>query len=136
MPVLSERDDIIVITDERTGPQYDTLAMNMRRRSRTLLFRVHRHPSWPARNSPGRSSAYVSVYNFRDSIEDGATVPLYYENRILDFSSSTTISMTTSSCWRRPLDRSGRFSPVLSPVPSVTRSQRLEKIADDPSITS
>ena len=25
---------------------------------------------------------YVSVYNFRDSIRDGATVPLYYENRI------------------------------------------------------
>jgi type I restriction enzyme R subunit len=25
---------------------------------------------------------YVSVYNFRDAIEDGATVPLYYENRI------------------------------------------------------
>src|SRR3546814_14933713 len=25
---------------------------------------------------------YVSIYNFRDAIEDGATVPLYYENRI------------------------------------------------------
>src|SRR5918994_2323858 len=25
---------------------------------------------------------YVSVYNFRDAIVDGATVPLYYENRI------------------------------------------------------
>ena len=25
---------------------------------------------------------YVAIYNFRDAIEDGATVPLYYENRI------------------------------------------------------
>ncbi len=25
---------------------------------------------------------YVSIYNFRQSIEDNATVPLYYENRI------------------------------------------------------
>ena len=25
---------------------------------------------------------YVSVYNFAQSIADGATVPLYYENRI------------------------------------------------------
>jgi type I restriction enzyme R subunit len=25
---------------------------------------------------------YVSIYNFSDAIEDGATVPLYYENRI------------------------------------------------------
>ena len=25
---------------------------------------------------------YVSVYNFQQSVADGATVPLYYENRI------------------------------------------------------
>ena len=25
---------------------------------------------------------YVSIYNFRQSVEDKATVPLYYENRI------------------------------------------------------
>src|SRR5690625_7688889 len=24
---------------------------------------------------------YVSIYNFRQSVEDGATVPLFYENR-------------------------------------------------------
>ena len=24
---------------------------------------------------------YVSIYNFRESMDDGATVPLYYENR-------------------------------------------------------
>src|SRR5262245_37383267 len=27
---------------------------------------------------------YVSIYNFRQSIEDNATVPLFYENRIPD----------------------------------------------------
>ena len=25
---------------------------------------------------------YVSIYNFKQSIDDGATVPLYYENRL------------------------------------------------------
>ena len=25
---------------------------------------------------------YVSIYNFKQSVDDGATVPLYYENRI------------------------------------------------------
>ncbi len=28
---------------------------------------------------------YVSIYNFKQSIEDGATVPLYYENHIPQF---------------------------------------------------
>ena len=30
MPVLSDRDDVIVITDEAHRSQYDTLALNMR----------------------------------------------------------------------------------------------------------
>ncbi|MCG2736841.1 MAG: hypothetical protein L6282_10665, partial [Candidatus Methanoperedenaceae archaeon] len=25
---------------------------------------------------------YISIYNFKQSVDDGATVPLYYENRI------------------------------------------------------
>jgi type I site-specific restriction-modification system R (restriction) subunit len=27
---------------------------------------------------------YISIYNFKQSIDDGATVPLFYENRILE----------------------------------------------------
>jgi type I restriction enzyme R subunit len=27
---------------------------------------------------------YISIYDFKQSVEDGATVPLYYENRILE----------------------------------------------------
>ena len=32
---------------------------------------------------------YVSIYDFQQSIEDGATVPLYYENRTPNCGSST-----------------------------------------------
>ncbi len=35
----------------------------------------------------------MSVYNFQQAIEDGATVPLYYENRIPNYSSVTPTSM-------------------------------------------
>ncbi|MCP6768877.1 hypothetical protein NL529_28940, partial [Klebsiella pneumoniae] len=38
MPVLSERDDVIVITDEAHRTQYDTLALNMRRALPNALF--------------------------------------------------------------------------------------------------
>ena len=45
---------------------------------------------------------YVSIYDFARSIEDGATVPLYYENRSPSCRSSTTTSTATSSaCWKR-----------------------------------
>ena len=35
MPVCSDREDVIVITDEAHRSQYSTLALNMRRRCRT-----------------------------------------------------------------------------------------------------
>lgn len=43
-PLLSERDDIIVITDEAHRSQYDSLAMNMRRsmpNASFMAFSVH-----------------------------------------------------------------------------------------------
>lgn len=85
MPVLSERDDIIVITDEAHRSQYDQLAWNMRQALPNASFLGFTGtPLIAGEEELTRQvfGSYVSVYNFRDSIEDGATVPLYYENRI------------------------------------------------------
>lgn len=83
-PVLSERDDIIVIVDEAHRSQYDTMAMNMRKALPNAAFIAFTGTPLLA----GEEFTYevfgdpVSIYNFTQSIEDGATVPLYYENRI------------------------------------------------------
>ena len=84
MPALSERNDIIVITDEAHRSQYDTLALNMRRALPNAAFMGFTGTPLVAGEELTRREFgdYVSVYNFRDAIEDGATVPLYYENRI------------------------------------------------------
>jgi type I restriction enzyme, R subunit len=84
MPVLSERDDIIVITDEAHRSQYDVLAWNMRTALPNASFLGFTGTPLIAGEELTRQvfGDYVSVYNFQDSIEDGATVPLYYENRI------------------------------------------------------
>ncbi len=83
-PVLSERADIIVITDEAHRSQYDQLAANMRRALPNAAFIGF--TGTPLMGGEERTREvfgdYVSVYNFAQSIEDGATVPLYYENRI------------------------------------------------------
>jgi type I restriction enzyme R subunit len=82
-PVLSERDDIIVLTDEAHRSQYDTLAMNMRTALPNAKFVAF--TGTPLITGEERTREvfgdYVSIYNFRQSIEDGATVPLFYENR-------------------------------------------------------
>lgn len=85
MPVLSQRSDIIVITDEAHRSQYDTLALNMRRalpNASMMGFTGTPLIAGEEQLTREQFGDYVSIYNFRDAIEDGATVPLYYENRI------------------------------------------------------
>jgi type I restriction enzyme R subunit len=84
MPVLSDRTDVIVITDEAHRTQYDALALNMRRALPNASFMGFTGTPLIVGEELTRQQFgdYVSTYNFRDAIEDGATVPLYYENRI------------------------------------------------------
>lgn len=84
-PLLSERSDIIVITDEAHRSQYDIFALNMRNalpNAGFLGFTGTPLISGEEERTREVFGEYVSVYDFARSIEDGATVPLYYENRI------------------------------------------------------
>lgn len=84
MPVLSERRDIIVITDEAHRSQYDQLAANMRQALPNAAFiGFTGTPLIAGQEQRTREvfGDYVSIYNFAQSVADGATVPLYYESR-------------------------------------------------------
>ncbi len=83
-PVLSEREDIIVITDEAHRSQYDTLALNMRTALPKASFLAFTGTPLIVGEEKTRQvfGDYISVYDFRQSVDDKATVPLYYENRI------------------------------------------------------
>ena len=83
MPVLSTRKDIIVLTDEAHRSQYDTLAMNMRAALPNATFVAFTGTPLIAGEERTREvfGDYVSIYDFQQSVEDGATVPLFYENR-------------------------------------------------------
>ncbi|MDQ3676132.1 MAG: HsdR family type I site-specific deoxyribonuclease, partial [Actinomycetota bacterium] len=83
--VCSDREDVVVITDEAHRSQYSTLALNMREalpNASFLGFTGTPLIAGEAQRTREVFGDYVSTYNFRDSIEDGATVPLFYENRI------------------------------------------------------
>jgi type I restriction enzyme R subunit len=84
-PELSSRSDVIVITDEAHRSQYDIFALNMRNALPNAGFiGFTGTPLIKGEEERTREvfGDYVSVYDFARSIEDGATVPLYYENRI------------------------------------------------------
>ncbi|WP_414756274.1 type I restriction endonuclease subunit R [Anabaena sp. CCY 9910] len=83
-PILSDRNDIIVIVDEAHRTQYKTLAENMRAglpnanylafTGTPLLGKKRKTNEW--------FGDYVSEYNFSQSVDDGATVPLFYQKRV------------------------------------------------------
>jgi type I restriction enzyme R subunit len=83
-PVVSERDDVIVITDEAHRTQYDILALNMRNALPNASFLGFTGTPLIAGEERTREvfGDYVSEYSFAASTADHATVPLYYENRI------------------------------------------------------
>lgn len=83
-PVLSDRDDIIVIVDEAHRTQYKSLAENLRAglpNANYLAF-----TGTPLLGKDRKTNAwfgdYVSEYNFSQSMDDGATVPLFYQKRV------------------------------------------------------
>ena len=83
-PMLSDRPDIIVITDEAHRSQYDIFALNMRNALPNAAFIGFTGTPLMAGEEKTREvfGQYVSIYSFKQSVDDNATVPLYYENRI------------------------------------------------------
>jgi type I restriction enzyme R subunit len=81
--MLCDRSDVIVLTDEAHRSQYDTLALNMRAALPKAMFLAFTGTPLIAGEERTKDvfGDYVSIYDFQQSIEDGATVPLFYENR-------------------------------------------------------
>ena len=77
-PKLSDRSDIIVMTDEAHRSQYDVFAMNMRKALPNASFIGFTGTPLIAGEEKTREvfGDYVSIYNFKQSADDGATVPL------------------------------------------------------------
>ena len=86
-PLLSDRRNIVVIADEAHRSQYDFIDG----------FARHLHDALPNasfigftgtpiesddRSTPAVFGEYIDKYDILRAVEDGATVPIYYENRL------------------------------------------------------
>jgi type I restriction enzyme R subunit len=80
---VTKRENIIVISDEAHRTQGGSLAMNLRNALPNASFiGFTGTPLFKDDEITKRIFGdYVSKYDFKRSVEDGATVPLYYENR-------------------------------------------------------
>ena len=99
-PVLSERRNIVVIADEAHRGQYDLIdgfARHMRDAlpNASYIGFTGTPLELTDRNTRAVFGEYISVYDIQRAVEDGATVPIYYESRLaklaLDEIGSTTL---------------------------------------------
>lgn len=137
-PLLSERDNIIVITDEAHRSQYDSLAMNMRKAMPNASFMAFTGTPLLAGEAKTQEvfGDYISIYNFADAVDDGATLPLYYENRVPEVSvSSDTIGDDIAEILDQAdltEEQETRLETEFSKAYHIiTRDDRLETIAAD-----
>lgn len=80
---ITRRDNIIVISDEAHRTQGGDLALNLRNALPNASFMGFTGTPLFKDDELTRRifGDYVSRYDFKRSVDDGATVPLYYENR-------------------------------------------------------
>lgn len=83
-PLLTDRNDVVVIVDEAHRTQYKDLAENMRAGLKHAQFLAFTGTPLLGRDRKTNQwfGDYVSEYNFQQSMDDGATVPLYYQKRV------------------------------------------------------
>ena len=135
----TDRDDIIVISDEAHRTQYGTLASNMRNAlpnasyigfTGTPLFKDDEL----TRRVFGE---YVSTYDFQRAVEDEATVPLYYDARgdklkVIIGDLNERIAAKLEELEIDDIDVQQRLEQALAQdYHVITAKQRLDQIARD-----
>lgn len=96
-PILNDRHNIVVISDEAHRSQYGLKATLKADGSYKFGFAKHMRDALPNAAFIGFTGTpianedkdtravfgdYVSIYDIQDAVDDGATVPIYYESRL------------------------------------------------------
>jgi type I restriction enzyme R subunit len=136
MPVLSTRRNVIVMADEAHRTQYDGLAANVT----VALPHATRIGFTGTPIEKGDRSTHVvfgdliSVYRMERAVEDGATVPIYYESRRIpvDVKDDTLLREVEEQLSGEEDEAAARAVRAWTQLERIVGThERLERIADD-----
>ena len=131
--------DIIIMSDEAHRSQYGIFADNMMKLLPTAArIGFTGTPLLSSDNITARTfGGYVSIYDFKRAVEDGATVPLYYENRgekILDLHNPEITNRILDAIENADLDvdqQDKLESEFAKEIHLLTAEPRLRSVAKD-----
>jgi type I restriction enzyme R subunit len=136
MPALSERRNVIVVSDEAHRSQYAEFARNLRKAlPNATRIGFTGTPIETERKSTSLTFGdYISVYDITRAVEDGATVRIYYEGRIvpLDISDAELVAATEKLLQQEDEEAAGKLISTETKLDRVVGSAaRLDKVAAD-----
>src|SRR5665811_1337335 len=99
-PLLSSRRNIIVIVDEAHRSHYDDLdgyAWHLKKAlpHATLIAFTGTPISFDDRNTRDVFGEYIDIYDLSRAVDDGATVPVYFEPRLIKVNLATDVTEET-----------------------------------------
>ncbi|GAB3127411.1 HsdR family type I site-specific deoxyribonuclease [Glaciibacter psychrotolerans] len=99
-PLLSDRRNIIVVVDEAHRSHYDDLdgyARHLRDAlpHATLIAFTGTPISFDDRNTRDVFGDYIDIYDLSRAVDDGATVPVYFEPRLINVALATNVTDET-----------------------------------------
>jgi len=136
MPTLSERRNVIVISDEAHRSQYADFARNLRKAlpNATRIGFTGTPIETDRKSTSLTFGDYISVYDITRAVEDGATVRIYYEGRIvpLDISDADLVAETEKLLQEEDEEAAGKLVSSETKLDRVVGSAaRLDKVAAD-----
>jgi type I restriction enzyme R subunit len=136
MPTLSERHNVIVISDEAHRSQYADFARNLRKAlpNATRIGFTGTPIETDRKSTSLTFGDYISVYDITRAVEDGATVRIHYEGRIvpLDISDADLVAETEKLLQQEDEEAAGRLVASETRLDRVVGSAaRLDKVAAD-----
>lgn len=141
-PLLSDRENIIIIADEAHRSQYnfiDGFAKHIRSALPNASFIGFTGTPIESedRSTPAVFGDYIDVYDIEQAVKDGATVPIYYESRLveldIDPGMRAQIDQEFSELTEgEELDRQDELKARWAQAEAVVgNAQRIERIASD-----
>ncbi len=153
LPVLSDRNNIIVMADEAHRSQYGMRA-RVRESDAKMVYGYAKYmrDALPGasyigftgtpierddKSTPAVFGDYIDVYDIARAIEDGATVPIYYESRLIDLGMDESTKQWLDSeveglLEGEELSRQDKLKAEWSQKEAIVgNSKRLELVAND-----
>lgn len=141
-PLLSDRSNIIVMADEAHRSQYnfiDGFAKHIRQAlpSASFIGFTGTPIETEDKSTPAVFGNYIDVYDIEQAVQDGATVPIYYESRLveldIDQSMRSNIDQEIEELLEaEELDRAEEYKTRNAQLEAIVgNGKRIERIAAD-----